>query len=1084
VSVVVNHTRTTRRGAALLALVALTALPAAGRLDAQTVRWPGNPANKPRPVLLTADQVVTWKEDGKRVFLLTGRVHLEHGVTLGRMQQAVVWVDEEAQRATKAYRLEVYAEGGVTLQDGARDLTGDGAAPAALLELTTAAAIKVKTYGSRMVERRDARDPLYLRARMERGEAARAQPAAGVRQASAQQPAAAPPARPAQLTQVAPPQPIVPPPPPVPVSPGPTPTPVPPGMPVPPQPPAPQSPQPAQPEARPAQPEARPEPPRQVTIRPRSAAQEIKTEIRQLPNGETAIIVPTGVILTVTSLDGRGVIDIEADRLVFWTRGDVRRAFQDLTAPGGQAGRHHEFYLAGNVEIRNRDGKEERTLRCDEAYYDVNRSVAIAYNADLEIQREGLADPVHVQGPILTQVNNKRFELGPSSVNASKLPYGPGLYVTSSSSSVEEIDVPRRSIFFQQVIDPRTGQPETEKMRYFRGKNVVLWVEGVPVFYSPYLQGDAEDPLGPLEALGFNYNRVFGFQTFVTLDMYDLIGMNKVPGTRWRLNVDYLTERGFALGTDYAFTGRDLFGLPNRYGGLLKLYGIRDAGEDILGGDRGRQIIIGPPLERLLIGHPEYRGRAFAQFSIDDLPGGFSGKIHGSALSDRNFLEQYYLREYVSDLNQDTYAYVKQQDGQWAWTGQVQPAFLYWMTQTEWLPKFDGYWLGAKFFDLLTYNAHGGLGYARLRPADKPGPFSVLGTDVDVQTFRGDLWQELSLPFSVGDLRVVPYLVGDLTYYSDDVYGNDRSRFYAGGGVRSSFPLSRLYGDVCSELLNLNGLYHKIVFSSNYYNAHSNVALADLPQLDRLHDDASDHALRDLKPQQPFLNPGYGFFLANSPLYDPQLYALRRLLDNRTDTLDTIEVLQMGVRQRLQTKRGFPGAQHVIDWMTLDLNASYFPDPSRDNFGQSFAFLEYDWAWHVGDRLTFWSNGWYEPITNGPRVLTVGTEINRPDGTRLHLAYRHIDPIESRTVMASLSYVFSPKYRVTASTGYDFGAHVQNNALVITRTGSDLEISAGIRYDSILNNLGFTLEIYPNLLPASRRVPGGSGGFLSSMGRQ
>ena len=74
-------------------------------------------------------------------------------------------------------------------------------------------------------------------------------------------------------------------------------------------------------------------------------------------------------------------------------------------------------------------------------------------------------------------------------------------------------------------------------------------------------------------------------------------------------------------------------------------------------------------------------------------------------------------------------------------------------------------------------------------------------------------------------------------------------------------PMSRLFPDVCSELLNLHGLYHKVVFSSNYYIAHSDTPYTVLPQLDRLNDDPSDQALRDFKPWAMFFNPGYGKFL-------------------------------------------------------------------------------------------------------------------------------------------------------------------------------------------------------------------------------
>src|SRR5437763_4130610 len=127
------------------------------------------------------------------------------------------------------------------------------------------------------------------------------------------------------------------------------------------------------------------------------------------------------------------------------------------------------------------------------------------------------------------------------------------------------------------------------------------------------------------------------------------------------------------------------------------------------------------------------------------------------------------------------------------------------------------------------------------------------------------------------------------------------------------------------------------------------------------------------------LNPGNAFFLNNLPLYDPQVYAIRRMIDSRIDTRDEIEVLQLDIRQRLQTKRGFPGREHVIDWMTLDLSATVFPAPHRDNFGSAFGFLEYNYTWNVGDRTALVSTGWVDPERDGPRVFTVGGFLNRPD---------------------------------------------------------------------------------------------------------
>ena len=58
--------------------------------------------------------------------------------------------------------------------------------------------------------------------------------------------------------------------------------------------------------------------------------------------------------------------------------------------------------------------------------------------------------------------------------------------------------------------------------------------------------------------------------------------------------------------------------------------------------------------------------------------------------------------------------------------------------------------------------------------------------------------------------------------------------------------------------------------------------------------------------------------------------------------------------------------------------------------------------------------------------------------TSLSLAYKHVDPIQSRLVSASANYVFSPKYAMTVLTTYDFGYQSSlTNSLLFTRVGTD-----------------------------------------------
>jgi hypothetical protein len=815
-------------------------------------------------------------------------------------------------------------------------------------------------------------------------------------------------------------------------------------------------------------------PPRSLSIQPR-ASTPYQAQGFPLPTGEQVVVVSGGIILTVRNVQSFGLIDIEADRLVAWSKGDTQRLFEQMRTPEGGTAQELEFYLSGNVEIRSRaaGAKDDRTLRAEQVYYDVHRNVAVAVQADLELRRQGLADALHLKADEIYQVSPTRFEAVRAEVFSSRLPSDPGLKVVFARASVEEKKIERSGLFgLFRPTDPKTGQPQTYTERLVRGENVLLRLEGVPIFYLPVVQGDANDPLGPLQSLGFKQDRIFGTQVFTTFDVWNLLGRDPLPGTRWNLEADYLSIRGPALGSTYEYSGKDLFGLTGPYTGHAEAYGIYDQGTDILGGDRGE-----------LDHHPLWRGRFLFRHQ-QQVWDEFTVQSQVSLLSDKNFLEQYYKPEFDTGSNQETFVFLRQQHDIWSWSFLTLPHLRNWVTEDVWLPRVDGNVLGASFFNLFTYNVRANGGYAELRPTSVPPPPDIKpNTDVSDATGRFDVFQELSLPFYLGPVKVVPYGVLDLTYYTDDINGDSEGRLYGGGGVRGSLPLSRVYPNVHSDLFNLDGINHKIVLSGNYYIAHSNEPYFNFPQIDRLNDDATDQALRDITPRQIFLNPANGFFLANSPVFNTQTYAIRRLVDNRVDTLDSMEVFQADVRQRWQTKRGYPGQEHVVDYLTLDLSASFFPNPDRDNFGKSFSFLEYDTTWNVGDRTALVSSGYYDPFDHGARIFTIGAYFNRSDRTNYFIGYRLIDPIDSRALTASATYIFSPKYAITASSTYDFGINqALANSLVITRIGSDLTMNVGFTYNALVNNFGFTFELLPNVVAANRRVGtgllGGRGGLL------
>jgi hypothetical protein len=1075
--------------------------------EPEVLRLTRNQPGDSKPVVIDADEVYTWNDNGLFVALFRGQVLVQQNVAQARFQQGVAWIDLGVYKRTGILRVQLYAEGQVWLEQSIDTKDGGQRGERAFLDLSTRGELKLHTHKNKVVQKSQADDPLVKRGEAVRGAPAPPPPPAkpsseGQPGPRTELPRPGGPApviqqvayeekAPAQTAQGTP-GPVVPPVPAplAPPAPGPpdvppqvvppvrpeTPVVLPPPTPVTPGPPAVAAPGVAPLPGTVPLPPAREAPPRQFSAVPRQGGTfNIEVVREPVGNGEKAIVVTGGVIINVRSGPGAPLLDIEADRVVVWTRdADPQDVVNNLQTPEGQTSNQLEFYLSGNVELRQdaRNGRDKQVLRADEVYYDVNRNVAVALTASLELTRfdprfPQVTDPIILRADELLKTSATTYELNRAEVFSSKLPSDPGLKVYVTRANVEEKTVPKMSIFGRRILNRTTGEVEQEQQTLVTGRNALLELENIPVLYFPYLSGDVNDPLGPIQDIAFSFSQIFGFEFGVTLNMYDLLGVQAYEGTHWKTIVNYLSYRGPALSTEFTYTQKDFLGIPAKWEGLVRGDSIYDRNFDVLGGPR--------PVDNF---NPvNFRGRLLWRQQAYDLPDGFSFQTQLSPLSDRNYLEQYSKNEFDVDYPARTYAYVKQQQDFWAWTGLVEPRIRNWVTETEALPRFDGYLLGVSLLDRFTSNTTVSGAYLQLRTSNDPEP-PVSPTDQNSNSGRFAVGEELSLPLAAGPFKLVPYGKLLLAEYTQDLNGDETGRAWGGLGVRGSIPFSRLYPDVESELFNLKGLYHKAVASGNYFYATTNEPYTRFAQFDRLNDDATDQALRDIKPLEPTFNPAHGFALENSPLYDPQTYAIRRLIMNRLETLDTIEVFQFDLRQRLQTKRGYPGAEHTVDWMTLDLSASYFPAGNRDNFGSNWAFLEYDYVWNVGDRLALESTGWIDPESGGPRVFTVGAFMNRPDRTNFFLGYRQIDLLESRAVTAAVSYVFSAKYSMTAASTYDFGTGQNlSSSLVFTRNGSDLQVSVGVTYNAVTQSFGATVLVIPNLIPPNRRI-----GALSALG--
>src|SRR4029079_12115754 len=182
---------------------------------------------------------------------------------------------------------------------------------------------------------------------------------------------------------------------------------------------------------------------------------------------------------------------------------------------------------------------------------------------------------------------------------------------------------------------------------------------------------------------------------YTTWDMFDILALRPPPGHKWRLDADFLSNRGPALGADYIynFASSELGLAPAN--GLIKLYGIKDHGTDILGGNRGVEPV-----------HPDFRGRATWRHQQEIMSGlYFQGQL--AYLSDKNFLEQFYKQEFDLGPNHETFAYLTWQQRTFGATVLAEQRFgREWVTETNWLPRVDAHVIGQTFLDdLFVYSA-------------------------------------------------------------------------------------------------------------------------------------------------------------------------------------------------------------------------------------------------------------------------------------------------------------------------------------------------------------------------------------------
>ncbi len=796
---------------------------------------------------------------------------------------------------------------------------------------------------------------------------------------------------------------------------------------------------------------------RSVEILARGASMPPQIETINRPElSESVVVARGGVTVLVRDVTAQlpsgemlelGTVSLSADRIVGWF--PLFTKIFDGTIDSSQI--QGELYLEGDIVFR----QGERIIYADSMYYNISTEQGIVLDAEAITTVPEYQGIVRLKADVMQQISRGNFRAFNAAITSSRM--GVPRYWLQS----EQLQLTDRERF---GTDPVTGLPTVQRQSLVKSSNNFVYFGGVPLFYWPTISTSLEQPAYYLVGAKIKSDGIFGTQVRLDFDMFQLLGIeNRPQGVQWELSTDYLSDRGFGLGTNVEYQTASLFGHGGPTRGFFDAWGIRDTGLDTLGLDR-RDLKPEASLRgRVLLRHRQYL-RDNLEFIAE------SGLI-----SDRNFLEQYFENEWDRDLDHRTALRLRKYHNNHLIDLSAQARVNDFFTEEERLPLLEHYMFGASVLhDSLTWTAHSKVGYERLNVADtakdpaEAAGMSPLPGEANRSGIVASTRQEIALPLSLGPLRIIPNLSGEAAHYGEAMDGDSLTRLTGQAGIRTSLQMWRVDPAIQSSLLNMRGLAHKIEWTSEYFYADSDASFDDLPSYDPLDDNAQEQFRRR------FIQDTFGGALPGR--FDPRTYALRhglqQLIASPSDVIaDDLQQVRLGLNQRWQTKRGLPGRERIVDLFQLDVDLLLFPDADRDNFGETLGPATYDARFNIGDRVTLLSDGYFDSFDQGLRSVSAGFRTSRPGLGDYYIGLLSLEgPISSTVLRSKIDYRMNEKWILSTGTTYDFG-EVGNvgQTFGLTRIGESMLVRIGVNVDTGRDNSSFGFLIEPRFWPSSRR---------------
>ncbi len=794
-----------------------------------------------------------------------------------------------------------------------------------------------------------------------------------------------------------------------------------------------------------------------VEIFSRGAAMPAQIETQNRPEAnETVVIARGGVTVLVRDVMAQmptgqtldlGTITLSADRVVAW----LPLVTDFISGGGSLAQAEGEFFLEGNIVFR----QGERVIYANSMYYNVTRQYGMVLDAEAITPGIDFEGVVRLKAGVLQQVSRGEFIAFDAAVTSSRMGV-PRYWLQSEQLTFSDQTRP--------AINPVTGTPTQVPDRVISSRNNFVYLSGVPVLYWPRFSSDMTVSSFYLDGIKVKRDSIFGDQLYLDWDMFQLLGFDRPPqGVEWLLSTDYLSERGPALGTTVTYSRDRLFGMNGPANGFLDAWGIRDTGLDTLGRDR---VDIEP--------ESEYRGRILGRHR-QWLGNDFEWIAEIGYLSDRNFLEQYFEEEWDQDKDHDTNLRIRKYYHNNLFELAAEARVNDFFTETQRLPRLEHFLLGGSLLaDRLTWSMKNQVGYADMNVATLPQDPAVaavtqtpLPGEADASGLIASTRQEISAPLELGPIKFAPFLSGEASHYDEDMTGESVGRLIGQGGVRANLPMWRVDPNVQSSLLNVRGLSHRVEFVSELFYADSNLDFEELPLYDRLDDNAQEEFRRR------FIYSTFGGVLPDR--FDSRTYALRngmqRFVTNPSEVVaDDMAQARLGIHQRWQTKRGAPGRERIVDLMRFDVDTIVFPTADRDNFDETLGPTTFDFRYHVGDRVSLVSDGYFDFFADGLQSLSLGVRTSRPGVGEAYVGVLALEgPVSAQVLRTNYDYRMNEKWIISAMNTYDFSATGNiGQSIGLTRIGESFLFRLGLDIDRGRDNVGVSFMLEPRFLPNRR----------------